>query len=52
MITVPSLSIRQKVKALQDHAGKLEKQLEDAQIKNAALKTIIDVAEITSPVQK
>lgn len=36
---------RQKVKALQERAQKLEKQLEDAQMKNAALETLIDVAE-------
>lgn len=36
---------RQKVKALQKRAQELEKQLEDAQMKNAALETMIDVAE-------
>ena len=36
---------RQKVQALQKRAGELEKQLEDAQMKNAALETLIDVAE-------
>ena len=36
---------RQKVKALQKRAEELEKQLEDAQMKNAALETLIDVAE-------
>ena len=36
---------RQKVKALQKRARELEKNLEDAQMKNAALETMIDVAE-------
>ena len=36
---------RQKVKELQMRMEKLEKQLEDAQLKNAALETMIDVAE-------
>lgn len=36
---------RQKTEALQKRTRELEKQLEDAQMKNAALETLIDVAE-------
>jgi transposase-like protein len=36
---------RQKLEALQKRMKELEKQLENAQMKNAALETIIDVAE-------
>lgn len=46
-LTLPVMTEKekQKVKALQERALKLEKQLEDAQMKNAALETMIDVAE-------
>jgi hypothetical protein len=36
---------RQKLEALQKQIKALEKQLEDAQMKNIALETLIDVAE-------
>ena len=36
---------RQKLEVLQKQVKALEKQLEDAQMKNAALETLIDVAE-------
>ena len=36
---------RQKTEALQKRTQELEKQTEDAQMKNAALETLIDVAE-------
>jgi transposase len=36
---------RQKTEALQKRTRELEKQLEDTQMKNAALETLIDVAE-------
>ena len=36
---------RAKLRALHKHIKQLEKQLEDAQMKNAALDTMIDVAE-------
>jgi len=46
-LTLPAMTEkeRQKVKALQERTRKLENQLEDAQMKNAALETMIDVAE-------
>ena len=36
---------RQKLEILQKQVKALEKQLEDAQMKNVALETLIDVAE-------
>ena len=36
---------RQKIEALQKQLKLLEKQLEDTQMKNVALETMIDVAE-------
>ena len=46
-ITLPVMSEkeRQKIEALQKQLKLLEKQLEDAQMKNVALETMIDVAE-------
>ena len=47
ILTLPMMSEkeRQKVEALQKQLKLLEKQLEDAQMKNVALETLIDVAE-------
>jgi hypothetical protein len=47
VLTLPVMSEkeRQKVEALQKQLKLLEKQLEDAQMKNVALETLIDVAE-------
>ncbi len=46
-VTLPVMSEkeRQKMEALQKQLKLLEKQLEDAQMKNVALETLIDVAE-------
>ena len=46
-VTLPVMSEkeRQKIEALQKQLKLLEKQLEDAQMKNVALETMIDVAE-------
>ncbi len=46
-VTLPVMSVkeRQKMEALQKQLKLLEKQLEDAQMKNVALETLIDVAE-------
>lgn len=46
-VTLPMMSEkeRQKIEALQKQLKLLEKQLEDAQMKNVALETMIDVAE-------
>jgi hypothetical protein len=46
-VTLPVMSEkeRQKMEALQKQLKLLEKQLEDAQMKNVALETMIDVAE-------
>lgn len=45
---------RQKLESLQKRVKKLEKQLEDAQMKNIALDTLIDVAEeqLKIPIRK
>lgn len=46
-VTLPVMSEkeRQKLEALQKQVKELEKQLENAQMKNVALETMIDVAE-------
>ena len=46
-VTLPVMTEkeRQKIEALQKQLKALEKQLEDAQMKNVALETLIDVAE-------
>ena len=46
-VTLPVMSEkeRQRIEALQKQLKLLEKQLEDAQMKNVALETMIDVAE-------
>jgi hypothetical protein len=46
-ITLPAMTEneRQKLEALQKQIKQMEKQLEDAQMKNIALETMIDVAE-------
>ena len=46
-ITLPVMTEkeRQKLEALQKQLKKMEKQLEDSQMKNIALETMIDVAE-------
>ena len=47
VLTLPVMTEkeRQKLKALQKQLEQLEKHLEDAQMKNIALETMIDVAE-------
>jgi transposase len=46
-LTLPVMTEKEKAKleAAQKHIKKLEKSLEDAQMKNAALETMIDLAE-------
>ena len=46
-VTLPAMTEkeRQKLEALQKKMKQMEKQLEDAQMKNIALETMIDVAE-------
>jgi hypothetical protein len=46
-VTLPAMTEkeRQKLEALQKKMQQMEKQLEDAQMKNIALETMIDVAE-------
>ena len=46
-VTLPVMTEKERLKlaALQKHIKELEKQLEDAQMKNIALDTLIDVAE-------
>jgi BMFP domain-containing protein YqiC len=45
---------RQKLQSLQKRVSELEKQLQDAQMKNIALETLIDVAEeqLNVPIRK